>query len=398
MKVMVVGCGRIGSPLLTWLAHRNQTENCFDAINGIDVNPEITDRPVTARFNEIGWRDILNNLKYRPWILTYDSAQSFGTQDVVIVTCGTPVDNNQNPNTDQLTTSIQNLLRRNIINENTLVILRSTLFPGGTKWLRNHIYEKYDIKLKIIMAPERIAEGYTFAEIDKVPQIIGIDDEGSDEATAALTERAKDFFQKFGSSEMIILDSHKGGSTAAELAKLMCNTWRYVQFSTANEFAIIADELNVEYDFIREACNKGYWRAGIPKAGLNVGGPCLGKDAKILSAFTKNATITESAYSVAEKTPIYFLNKEDVKGKTVGVLGLAFKRNSDNKVNSLSYKLIKHLEIRETSSIKVHDPVIKHRYSASLEDVIACNIVFVMTEHNEYSNIVFPPTTKVIRL
>jgi len=399
MKVLVCGCGRIGSPLLTWLAYQNVIiPGCFESVAGVDVDPAIINKPLSPRFKEEGWSDLLKKINDagvpRPIIFPYDVAAKLGRQDTVIITCGTPLDKNLNPDTSQLTSAITSLIQNGLVDSETLIILRSTIFPGGTRWLTRFIREEFNFYPKMVMAPERIAEGYTFKEMDRIPQIIGSDN------PQALTE-AIDFFQKkFGSISIIPLTTPDGGTVAAELAKLMCNTWRYIGFTAANEFAMIADEMGADFNAVRNACNKDYWRCYIPKAALNVGGPCLGKDAQILGAYSRNAELTLAAWNVAEKTAMYFLKKHErkIRNSTVGVLGLAFKANSDNPMNSLSYKLLKHLEIIGAPKIMVHDPQILHKYSAPLEDVIKeSDIIFVMTEHKEYEDIDFGDAL-VIRL
>lgn len=399
MKILVCGCGRIGSPLLTYLAYQNVLiPGCFTTVAGVDVDASIINQPVSARFKEVGWQELLQKLDKnnvpRPIIFSYENAEKvLGPQDTIIITCGTPLDKNLNPDTSQLTSAVDSLIKHNLLVSSTLIILRSTMFPGGTRWLSGYIKEKYSLEPRIAMAPERIAEGYTFQEISKIPQIIGADDD-------AVLYDAHDFFKKkFGSIQAVPLGPLVGGTVAAEIAKLMCNTWRYVGFATANEFAMLCDEVDADFDAVRYACNYDYWRCYIPKAALNVGGPCLGKDAQILSAYSRNAEITLAAYNTAEKTATYYINKykKKIKNGKIGILGLAFKANSDNPTNSLSYKVIKHLEIIGPKEICVHDPIITHKYSKSLNEVLDCSVIFIMTEHDIYSDIEFKPSTLVIR-
>jgi len=391
MKIAVVGCGRIGSPLLTWLAYQNVIiPRCFESVIGIDVDKSIINKPISPRFQEAGWLKKLLQIDKaglpRPIVFDYHTAEHFGAQDVVIITCGTPLDKNLNPDTSQLYSAFLGLHESGLINQDTLIILRSTIFPGGTRWIKSKIETLFSTKLRIVMAPERIVEGHTFDEIEKIPQILGSDDD-------FLLAEATDFFKKkFGSLSVIPLGPQDGGTVAAELAKLMANSWRYINFATANEFAMLCDENNVNFNAVRNACNKEYPRCNIGKAALNVGGPCLGKDAQILSAYSRNAEITLAAYNTAEKTVTYFLKKyeHDIKGSNVGILGLAFKANSDNPMNSLSYKAIKHLEIIGAKKIYIHDPHVNDKRIMPVDFILKnCSIIFIMTEHDEYRDIDF---------
>lgn len=381
--LLVCGCGRIGSPLLTFMRWKGFTAY------GVDVDESIMGN-VKPRFKEDRWEEILNELAAEdnvPTIFSYKEIEEWwvsknGPFDYCIITCGTPVDSNQNPDTSQLRACGSALVEYGLIDEDTLVIMRSTLFPGGTRWFRRFIKEKYGLDLQIVFCPERIAEGHTFNELEHLPQIVAGDN-------FAVLSRAEGFFSRF-TNDLQILRPSEGGTVAGELAKLMCNVWRYITFATANEFSMICDVNNCDFNAVRRAVNTNYPRADIPLAALNLGGPCLGKDAKILSSFSEIDEITEAAYNVAEKTCIHYINKyrKDIPHMKVGILGLAFKPGSDNNMNSLAYKAIKHLEIIGAKKILTYDPYIEHgKYAARMEEVLKCDLVIVMTEHPEFKNL-----------
>jgi UDP-N-acetyl-D-mannosaminuronic acid dehydrogenase len=387
-KVLVVGCGRIGAPLLTFLKWKG-----FDAY-GVDINEEILGQ-VKARFKETHWQEVLQELMSNaPYIAKYEDYR-LKKFDTIIVTVGTPIDNNQNPDTSQLKSAFNALFQNGLLSNNPLIILRSTIFPGGTNWLRKYMENEHNIKLRIVFCPERIAEGNTFDELENLPQIIAYDDH-------RLMSEVIQFFNRFNTN-LKTLGPQEGGTKAGELAKLMCNGYRYVNFALANEYSMIASTNYCDYNAIREAVNTDYPRANLAKAALNLGGPCLGKDAKILSAFSEIDEITEAAYRVAEKTCIHYIN--EFKGKipycTIGILGLGFKPNSDNNMNSLSYKAIKHLEILGAKQILVSDPYIKHpKYHVDIDKFMSQTpeIVIVMTEHSQWKDLKFEPWQAVIRL
>lgn len=391
-SLLVCGCGRIGSPLLTYMKLKG-----FNAF-GVDVDESIMGK-VRPRFKEDDWEDILNELgDNAPGIYSYEDLRDWfvedqGPFDVCIITCGTPIDGNQNPDTSQLRACGSALVEYGLIDENTLIIMRSTLFPGGTRWFQRFIKDKYGRDFQMVFCPERIAEGHTFRELEFLPQIVAGDN-------FAVLDRAEKFFKEF-TRDLQILRPIEGGTVAGELAKLMCNVWRYITFATANEFSMICDVNGCDFNAVREAVNTNYPRADIPMAALNLGGPCLGKDAKILSSFSRVDEITEAAYNVAEKTCIHYIEKhrKDIPHMSVGVLGLAFKPGSDNNMNSLSYKTLKHLEIIGAKEILTYDPYIKHhKYGTDLDEVMKCDLIIVMTEHPQFKDINLPRGPRVIRL
>jgi UDP-N-acetyl-D-mannosaminuronic acid dehydrogenase len=380
--------------MLTWIAHNNIYND--NEIAGVDIDPKVQGELV-PRFKEVDWEtyhQALVDADAVPTVYSYE--QLHYPQDVIIVTCGTPIDRNQNPDTSQVFSAIDALVHSGSINDDTLIIMRSTLFPGCSRLIRKRIHTRYGLFPDVVMAPERIAEGYTFAEIDAIPQIIGAD------TVDALNRTAIFFAHVFGSQTSQLIYPEQGGTAAAELAKLFCNTYRYVNFALANELAIICDENEVDFKRVRDACTVNYWRCDIAGAALNLGGPCLGKDAKTLASYTTNARITEAAYETAEKTAMYFVDKyrDDIRDGKVGILGLAFKRNSDNPMNSLSYKVKKQLEILG-ADVLVHDPSIfnvapfTEHVDVMIED---CDVIFVMTEHDEYKDLRFREDQIVVRL
>src|SRR5207244_4709219 len=122
--------------------------------------------------------------------------------------------------------------------------------------------------------PERIVQGQAITELDRLPQIVsGIDEQAVNVALrlfGKLTDR------------LIVIEVEE-----AELAKLFLNSWRYIQFAIANQFYMIAEELEVDFFRIHRAMTDGYDRAGdLPLPGFTAG-PCLLKDTLQLSAFQR---------------------------------------------------------------------------------------------------------------
>jgi hypothetical protein len=161
-----------------------------------------------------------------------------------------------------------NLLTDNLISSGH-IYLRSTVPVGTTVKIHNAIQSSSRDDIKIFYAPERTAEGVALKELDSLPQIIG-----SPESTNL--KIGADMLSTLG-FEII----ETTNSETAEFIKLMCNIWRDSTFAISNEFAIIAESLNLDVFEIIEKANFQYPRATVPKPGP-VGGPCLSKDTYIL--------------------------------------------------------------------------------------------------------------------
>jgi hypothetical protein len=170
----------------------------------------------------------------------------------------------------------------------------------------------------------------------------------------AETARAAEFFRLITPTVMEL------DSRSAELAKLFCNMYRYIDFAVSNEFMMIAAQHGREVYPIIDAVNRGYKRGGIKSPGL-AGGPCLYKDGFFLINKIPYNELIASAWKIHETTPAYLVEQarthKPIDGAKAAVLGLAFKRDIDDPRNSLAYKLRKIL-LAEGADVHLHDPLI----------------------------------------
>ena len=201
--------------------------------------------------------------------------------------------------------------------------------------MRQHL-EARGCRVDVAFCPERIAEGHALEELHTLPQIIGADDDRA-------RERAETLFRSLVSKTV------PTSTKEAELAKLFTNTWRYMKFAVANQFLMIADQAGVDYTNVLRAIREDYPRASdLPGPGF-AAGPCLFKDTMQLAAFTSDHfPMGQAAMQVNEGLPAYIVAALErryggLQGKTVGILGMAFKSESDDTRASLSYKLRKLL-------------------------------------------------------
>jgi UDP-N-acetyl-D-mannosaminuronic acid dehydrogenase len=187
----------------------------------------------------------------------------------------------------------------------------------------------------------------------------------------------------------------------AELAKLMTNAWRYVQFATVNQFYMIATEHGLDFDRILHACRHHYPRmAGMPRPGL-AAGPCLRKDTMQLAAFSHhNFVLGHAAMLVNEGLPMHLVKLAQrhgsLIGKTTGILGMAFKAESDDARDSLSYKL-RRLLMMETDTVLCSDPYVRDPRLVPVERVLAeADVIFVGAPHAVYRGLRIPAGTVLV--
>jgi UDP-N-acetyl-D-mannosaminuronic acid dehydrogenase len=176
----------------------------------------------------------------------------------------------------------------------------------------------------------------------------------------------------------------------AEFAKLFNNAYRYMEFAVTNQFYLIAKSAGLNYSRILEAMKHNYPRAqNIPGPGF-AAGPCLVKDTMQLLAFARNEfALGNAAIMVNEGLPLHVvadLRRDYDLGKmTVGLLGMAFKAESDDPRASLSYKLKKVMvglarEVLTTDPYVTSDPEL-----LPLDDVVArSDLLILCTPHRIY--------------
>jgi UDP-N-acetyl-D-mannosaminuronic acid dehydrogenase len=179
----------------------------------------------------------------------------------------------------------------------------------------------------------------------------------------------------------------------AELAKLFTNAWRYLKFAAANQFYMIASDLGLDYERIRQNLVRGYPRAGdLAPAGLTAG-PCLLKDTAGLARSNASFTLGRAAIAVNQGLPGYLVSRLelrfDLAAMRVGVLGMAFKGGSDDIRSSLSYKLKRILAFKADKVLCTDPYVTTDPKLIPLEDVLAqAGLLVIAAPHPEYRGLV----------
>ena len=262
LKVCVVGTGHIGLPLAALLA-----EVGFE-VTGYDTNDDFVSGVNTtgvAGFREDGLDDLLAKHLHKG--LTLTSSPPAG-QDVYIITVGTPLDpGNRRPDLDRIQVAIQRLAVG--FGPNPLIILRSTVSIGTTRNVVLPEIRRHAQRFGLAFCPERTIEGKAIPEMRSLPQVVG----GLDEESA---DRAEALFRLI-TPKIVRVSSLE----AAEMIKLINNTYRDLTFAFANEVALIAERMGLSAAEMIHAANVDYPRSNVAQPGF-VGGPCLEKDALIL--------------------------------------------------------------------------------------------------------------------
>jgi len=371
--VVVGGCGHVGLPLAIALASRGLAV----AIQDIDARAVALVLSGELPFMENGAQEVLQKALADGRLTATTDRDVIARSEAVVVVIGTPVDEHLNPDPHAVTKALRESL--DSFRDGHLVVLRSTVYPGVTRTIER-LFTDAGLDLDVAFCPERIAEGRAMEELFSLPQIV------SGRTQEARARAAK----LFGALTQSIVELEP---EEAELAKLFTNNWRYIKFAAANQFYVMANDHGLDYDRIRKALAHDYPRAAdMPGAGF-AAGPCLFKDTMQLAAFTDNSYVLgHSAMLVNEGLPLYLVTRmeqaHDLADLRVGILGMAFKGESDDIRSSLSYKLKRILEFRSREVFCTDPYVTVDDTLLPIEEVLERSDVLVIgAPHRVYADV-----------
>jgi len=371
--VVLGGAGHVGLPLSLAFARAGLTVGIYDIATSTLERIGRGEMP----FKENGADELLTELLPTGRLELSSSPEILNRADVVVVVVGTPIDEFLNPSMTVFERTVDQITPH--LKPGALVVLRSTVYPGTTEYVKRALIDR-GCDRDIAFCPERIAEGYALDELGGLPQIIGADERVAGDRAAAL-------FERLGATTI------RTTTREAELAKLLTNTWRYIKFAVANQFFVIADAAGVNYGAVLHAIRQDYPRArDLPAPGF-AAGPCLLKDTMQLAAFTADHfALGQAAMQANEGLPAYMVNAiaqrhGSLAGRTVGILGMAFKPESDDVRSSLSYKLRKLLAW-SGARVLATDPYVNDARLVPLDRVLAeAEIVVVGVPHEIYKSL-----------
>ncbi|OBB75576.1 nucleotide sugar dehydrogenase [Mycolicibacterium monacense] len=352
--VGILGLGYVGLTLATVLAETGNT------VIGVEKRGEVVDltNTGTPHFSETGLGDALYRVVSAGKLAAVQHFEEGVTCNTYIITVGTPLSSDGKVRLDMIEAATRQVADN--MRDGSLVILRSTVKIETTRKVVAPILEATGKKFHIAMCPERTLEGRALQELRELPQIIGADNADASDRAAAVFQRLTSTIVKVSSPE------------AAEIVKLVDNTFRDVHFAFANEVARLCDAFGVNAHEVIASGKLGYPRTNVALPGL-VGGPCLEKDPHILiqSAQTRglDLEITSAGRLVNERQPtetVGFITEEIQRRRLstplrLRVLGMAFKGvpATDDLRGSMSIRVLDSLKkSHPDAEIGVFDPVI----------------------------------------
>ncbi|MCG9881356.1 MAG: nucleotide sugar dehydrogenase [Bacteroidia bacterium] len=367
--LVVIGLGYVGLTMAVVMA------DAGFMVTGVEVDDFRFNSLMSADsyIHEVGLPELLKEQLNRNLFISKEIPED---GDVFIISVGTPVKENEFgvkfPLMNYLEDSAQKISK--VLNRGNLVILRSTVPIGTCRDIVKPILEKGSglkagIDFHLSFAPERTAEGKALKELRSLPQIIGGINNDSTEATAAIFRDLTPTIVKVESLE------------AAEMAKLMNNTFRDYIFAYSNKMAQLASEFNINVFNVIQAANEGYVRDPIPLPSPGVGGPCLTKDPHIFAtvAFQKNLDggLFINGREINESMHEFIFNRicnqlrivgKELQDCNVLICGLAFKGYPETG------------DIRNSTAIDIAD-----FFRGKVNQIKAFDAVATFNEINEFN-------------
>jgi UDP-N-acetyl-D-mannosaminuronic acid dehydrogenase len=366
--VAVIGLGRVGLPLALAFADAGLR------VLGIDNDPDRLDAVRSRRmpFKEPGTQELLARVDIDVSARATDAAQS----DAIVLTLGTPMLAHVEIDLGDIRSVLDDLLP--VLRSGQLLVLRSTVAPGTTDFVAGYLEKQRGLTagedVFVAHVPERIAADRFMEEISTLPCIVG----GVGEASG---ERAARLFEALGAPIV------QTTPVEAELAKIWTNILRYTTFALPNLLMMDCERYGANVFDVIELINRDYPRAGIAMPGLTAG-TCLRKDFAFSEEKSNSPGMLLGVSRVHESVPLFLVDGVkrrlgSLRERKVAVLGLAFKRDTDDERDSLAHKLVRLLE-RELADVAVHDPVVATP-TASFEQAVGdADVVIVTTNHSVF--------------
>src|SRR5436190_3246083 len=344
-SVAVVGLGRIGLPLALSFGDRGLR------VVGVDREPAVLDSIRGGRmpFHETGTQELLERVLPSGRLELTDAVADVVSAEHIVLTLGTPAHSHIEIDISGIRSVLDQLLP--LLQPGHSVILRSTVAPGTTDWVAGYLEQRRGFTvgedLFVAHVPERIAVNNFLEEISSLPTIVGGVGDGSG-------AKAAELFEVFGA------DIVQTTPVQAELAKIWTNILRYSNFALPNLLMMNCEQYGANVFEVIDLINHDYPRGGIAMPGLTAG-TCLRKDFTFSEERSNSPGMLLAVSRVNESVPRFLVEGlkrrlaggGSLAGRKVAVLGLAFKRDTDDERDSLAHKLIRLLE-RELADVEVH--------------------------------------------
>lgn len=392
-KIGIVGLGYVGLPLAVAFAQEG-----FQVI-GLDVNPGKvkTLNEGTSYIGDITTEELRPLVEAGRLTATTDF-EALRAADAISICVPTPLRKTKDPDMSYVIESVEAIAQ--IAHEGMLIVLESTTYPGTTEEIivPKLLQNGFEVGENIFVAfsPERIDPGNQKFNVRNTPKVVG-------GVTPQCTRIVESLYATIVETVFPV-----SSPTAAEMVKLLENTFRAVNIGLVNEVALMCEKLGVNVWEVIEAANTKPFGFMPFYPGPGLGGHCIPIDPHYLSWKLKTLNYTarfiELASEINTGMPVHVVNKvmtalnddcKSVKGSRVVVLGVAYKRDVEDVRESPALDILGLLRARG-AQVVYHDPHVpslrlEHEGEVTLESVAyddalleEADAVVIVTDHSSY--------------
>jgi UDP-N-acetyl-D-glucosamine dehydrogenase len=386
----IIGLGYVGLPLAVELARANIRTIGFD----VDVRKISELAAGRSYIPDVPSEHVAEAVHAGMLIPTTDPT-SLADADVIDICVPTPLRKTKDPDLSYVVKAVETTAA--VLRKGQLIILESTTYPGTTDEVVKPILEANGLKagrdFYLAFSPERVDPGNPTYQTKNIPKVVG----GMDEAS---TEIAAAFYRQVVETVVTVTSTR-----AAEMVKLLENTFRAVNIGMANELALMCHRMGMDvWEIIDAAKTKPFgFMPFYPGPGL--GGHCIPIDPFYLSwkakQFNFEARFIELAGQVNGAMPEHVVSrvsealnahKKPLNGSRVHVLGVAYKRDIDDVRESPALDIIELL-LRRGASVTYSDPFVPeidhgpHQMKAvSMESAVdaGADCAVIITDHKDF--------------
>lgn len=377
MRICVIGAGYVGLVSATCLADIDNEVICVDN-DGEKIKDLKRDVVPIYEPGLVGL--IAKNVKAKRLFFTTDTREGIHQSDVIFIAVGTPCRKDGRADLSCVESVTKEIAKE--MEEYKVIVEKSTVPVMTSKWMQDMIksFNSDGVDFDIVSNPEFLREGCAINDFMHPDRIV----------VGAETERAKEIMQKlYGPLNVPFIFTN---IETAELIKYTSNSFLAMKISYINAIANICERVGA--DVVKVADGMGYDRRigrDFLNAGAGFGGSCFPKD---LSAFIKIAEEVGYDFELLKEVNKINLSQRELilqktkellgmlQCRTIGVLGLAFKPNTDDLREAPAIDIINKLK-KEGAEIKTYDPVAMEKAKAVLSDIKFCKNAYEVAEGSD---------------
>ena len=386
----IIGLGYVGVPLVVEAAQAGVK------VLGFDVNAQVVEGLNAGRSHiQDTPSEVLAPLVAKGLFEATTDMGRMAECDAISICVPTPLSKTRDPDVSFVLAATEAVAQA--LRPGQLIVLESTTYPGTTREIMLPALEARGLVVGkdffLCFSPERVDPGNAVWQTRNTPKVIG-------GITAACTEAGMSLYQRFIDTLVPV-----SSSEAAELTKILENTFRSVNIGLVNETAIIADRLGVDvWEIIEAAATKPF---GFMKftPGPGLGGHCIPVDPHYLSwkmrTLNYKTRFIELASEINAEMPLFVVGKvrealnrhrKSVNGCGVLLLGMAYKKDIDDVRESPALDVLRLLEA-DGADVAYHDPfvpVVNHddhevKSVPLTEQALAeADAVVILTDHTAF--------------